>query len=98
MLDFAILTKFVKQNVLVNGVGRACLSDMGLTTFVHNEELEVDNAESNTHAPQWAAPEVFKNGKFSKQSDIFSFGFVAAEVCSQTLQFLWPRLTVRRYS
>jgi len=78
-----VLTELVKQNVLVNAAGRACLSDIGLTAVACEEKLEDDSADSSAHVSQWTAPEVFKNGKFSKQSDTFSLGFVAAEVCSQ---------------
>ena len=78
-----VLTKLLKQNVLVNAAGCACLSDIGFTTFVRDEELGVGDAGNIAHTSQWTAPEVFKNGKFSKQSDVFSFGFVAAEVRSQ---------------
>ena len=92
------LTKFVKQNVLVNAAGCACLSDMGFAAPMCDEELEVGSANKLTRASQWTAPEVFKNGQFSKQSDVFSLGFVAVEVSSQMLHFLYPRLTMRRYS
>ena len=69
--------KLVKNNVLVNATGRACLSDIGFTC----EELDTGSTGSSTHGSRWTAPEVYKNGEFSELSDIFSFGFVAAEVC-----------------
>lgn len=69
-----------KQNVLVNAAGRACLSGIDFT----NEELKADSTESSAHGSSWIAPELFENGNFSKQSDVFSLGFVAAEVCSHT--------------
>jgi len=70
--------KLVKQNILVNAAGRACLSDIGFTT-THDGAMDMDDTESEVHY-RWRAPEVLKDGQFSKQSDIFSFGFVAAEV------------------
>lgn len=77
----AVLIQFVKQIVLVNAAGRACLSDIGFTTFLSSEELEAINDESSTpYFPRWTAPEALKDGKFSVKADIFSFGFVAAEV------------------
>ena len=73
----------IKQNVLVNAAGRACLSDIGFTTLAH-DELKSDGAESSTRSSRWTAPEVSKDSEFSKQSDVFSFGFVAVEVRSQS--------------
>jgi len=70
--------KLVKQNILVNAAGRACLSDIGFTT-THDGAMDMDDTECEVHY-RWRAPEVLKDGRFSKQSDIFSFGFVAAEV------------------
>ena len=78
-----ILMIFLKQNIIVNTAGRACLSDIGFTTSAHGEESITDSTESSTHGSRWAAPEVLKDDNFSKQSDVFSFGFVAAEVCSR---------------
>lgn len=75
-----VLIKLVKENILVNAAGRAQLSDIGFITSTHDEALDVDNTESSVYY-RWRAPEVLKDGRFSKQSDIFSFGFVAAEVC-----------------
>ena len=75
-----VLMKLMKENVLVNAAGRACLSGIDFT----NEESEAASTERSARGSPWIAPEVFKNDKFSKQSDIFSFGFVAAEVGSRT--------------
>ena len=76
-----VLIQFVKQIILVNAAGRACLSDIGFTTSPSSEELEAISAENSTpYFPRWTAPEVLKDGKFSVKADIFSFGFVAAEV------------------
>jgi len=89
-----VLMILVKQTVLINAAGRACLSDIGFT----NEELGADDAESSANGSRWIAPEVFKNRKFSKQSDVFSFGFVASEVCSPIPPPITVVLTMRRYS
>jgi len=69
----------IKRNVLVNAAGRACLSHIGFAA----EKLEADGTGGDASIPQWTAPEIFKNGKFSKPSDVFSFAFVAAEVCTR---------------
>ena len=91
-----VLMKLVKQNILVNAAGRACLSDIGFTTSTHDEVLDEDDAESSDY--RWRAPEVLKDGRFSKQSDIFSFGFVAAEVRLRKRRVLQPQSTMHRYS
>ena len=90
--------KSVKQNVVVNTTGRACLSDIGFPAFAHDEESETGGTGSSTHGSRWTASEVLGNGEFSKQSDVFSFGFVAAEVHSKKSHFLWPLLTIPRSS
>jgi len=76
----ALLTEFVKQNILVNTVGCACLSDVGFATTARNRELESSSNRADTHASRRLAPEIIKNGESSRQSDMFSYGFVAAEV------------------
>ena len=90
--------KLIKQNVLVNAAGRACLSDIGFITSIYNEELTTDDVESSTYCPRWTAPEIFKDGNFSKQSDVFSFGFVAVEVGFQEPRPLRLQSTMPRYS
>lgn len=92
------LTKLVKQNVVVNIAGRACLSDVGFAAFAHNEESQTNGPDNSTQGPRWTAPEVLEIGQFSKQTDVFSFGFVAAEVCSRQHHLLLPQLTIPRYS
>ena len=77
-----ILMELAKENILVNAAGHACLSDIGFATLAHNGELKPDETESGTPSSRWTAPEVSKNSEFSKQSDVFSFGFVAVEVRS----------------
>ena len=71
----------------MNDAGRACLSNIGFTTFTDTEESDEDDTESCADGSRWMAPEVLTNGKFSKRSDVFSFGFVAAEVCSRNATF-----------
>ena len=77
------LINLVKQNVLVDYAGHVRLSDIGFTPFVHDEESETDANGCSTHDPRWTASEVSRNGEYSKQSDVFSFGFVATEVRSR---------------
>lgn len=80
MVHGVALIILVKQSVLINAAGRACLSDVGFTS----KNLEAGSIDGPACGSRWAAPEVFINGEFSEQSDMFSFGFVAAEVCFQS--------------
>ena len=86
-LDFVprgtVLMNLVKRNVLVDSAGRARLSDIGFATFAHKKEPKTGVTGCSTHGSRWTAPEVSKDSEFSKQSDVFSLGFVAAEVRSQ---------------
>ena len=74
-----VLMMLGQQNIIVNAAGRACLSDIGFTS----ETSDADGTETGAHGSRWTAPEIFKHGEFSKQSDVFSFGFVAADVCTR---------------
>ena len=65
--------------------GRARLSGTGFTTATHTKESNIDDTESSIHGSRWIAPEVFKNCNFSKKSDVFAFGFMAAEVRSRKM-------------
>lgn len=90
-----VLTEFVKENVLVNVAGSACLSDVGLPAATLDGKLEFSWDNVGAPASRRVAPEIFKNGESSKQSDMFSYGFVAAEVrcpdhCLPPLQNTFP--------
>ena len=82
----AILTpRFIKQNILVDSEGRARLSDIGFAKLTRNRESQFDWADADADGHRWAALEIFKSGELSKQSDMFSYGFIAAEVRSLTV-------------
>jgi len=70
----------VQQNILVDFAGHARLSDIGLSKLVHTGELGFGWASVGPGGCRWAAPESFQDGKISAQSDVFTYGFVAAEV------------------
>lgn len=74
----------------MNFTGRACLSDAGFAAVVRDKEFEFSWDKLGSHASRWVAPEIFKNGKSSKQSDMFSYGLVAAEVCRPEHHLLSP--------
>jgi len=60
--------------------GHARIADFGLATVTQN----LDSIQSATfqqgHTPRWTAPEVWNEGAYSKEADIFSFAMVMIEV------------------
>ena len=65
----------------MDSAGRARLSDIGLATLhTPNDGSQSNWADVGADGYRWVAPEIFKCDKLSKQSDMFSYGFVAAEV------------------
>jgi len=72
--------KRVKQNILVDSAGHARLSDIGFAKLVPTGEFEFDWAQDGAEGCRWAAPEIFRKGELTEQSDIFAYGFVSAEV------------------
>ena len=75
----------VKENILMDSAGHARLSDIGFAKLVPTGESEFDWAQVGSIGCRWAAPEIFKKGKFTERSDMFSYGFIAAEVRLQTI-------------
>jgi len=95
-----VLTKCAKENILVNSAGRACLSDIGFAKLmsIGESSSRFDWAQVGADGCRWAAPEIFQNGKFTKQSDMFSYGFIAVEVRPLNHCLESPRSTLPRYS
>lgn len=85
-----ILMTRVKQNILVDSAGEARLSNVGFAKLVPADESGFDWADVGVGGCRWAAPEVFLDGKLSKQTDVFSCGFVAAEVRPPNCHFISP--------
>ena len=70
-----------KQNILVNARGYACISDFGLATVIRdNGVTEHGGPIARGHNSMWAAPEILKDARTSKEADVFSYGLVAIEV------------------
>ena len=70
-----------QPNILVDRSGRACIADFGLTKIAKHPH-SVQSASQRHDLPlQWSAPEVLKEGAYSKKADVFSFGMVMYEVC-----------------
>ena len=64
----------------MDSAGHARLSDIGFARLMPAGELNFDWAQVGAAGCRWAAPEIFQKGEFTTQSDVFSYGFVAAEV------------------
>jgi len=58
----------------------AKLTDFGLSRSTEKNYYLIEN--SRTVPLRWTAPEVFKTSRFYKQSDVWSFGVVCWEICS----------------
>ena len=71
----------IQSNILVDISGHARIADFGLTKLT--KHLHSIESASHRHGPllQWSAPEVLKEGAYSKEADVFSFGMVVYEVC-----------------
>ena len=67
-----------QENVLVDGFGRARIADFGLAMVTKNID-SIPSASQNL-SPRWTAPEVLREGKYSKEADVFSFAMVMYEV------------------
>ena len=77
-----VLMTHVKENILVNSAGNACFSDIGFAKLVptRGSRLKFGWAKVGADGCLWAAPEIFQTGKLSNRSDMFPYGFIAAEV------------------
>lgn len=72
-----------KQNILVNAEGDACLADFGLSIVIRNKSSTGGkDREARGHSTLWVAPETLKEGRISKETDVFCYGLVALEVRS----------------
>ncbi|KIJ13324.1 hypothetical protein PAXINDRAFT_81404, partial [Paxillus involutus ATCC 200175] len=87
------------SNVLIDGYGRACISDFGLSMLL--TELGGQTYAASRHAAgalRWTAPELLahwvpkdKEDPLyvfpTPQSDVYSFGMVMLQVCLTTVLF-----------
>jgi len=69
-----------QPNILIDDSDHARIADFGLSMLTQNP----DSMESATilqgFTPRWTAPEVLREGEYSKEADIFSFAMVMIEV------------------
>ncbi|KAF9244247.1 kinase-like domain-containing protein [Melanogaster broomeanus] len=88
------------SNVLIDGNGRACIADFGLSTLLTAlRKLTCATSIYTRRTPRWAAPEVLDldtedeenlSRAPTPQSDIYSFGSIMLQVCrSLTLVMLY---------
>ena len=73
-----------KANILIDGKGRARLTDFGLASIILGEKSPISAQDATvTNVATWAAPEILGGGPASKEGDIFTFSMVAVEVRSR---------------
>lgn len=71
-----------------NGETSAIVTDFGLTTAIDNDSsLFESDRDQNAGAPYFMAPELLRDGKASRQSDIYALGMVADEMVTRTRAF-----------
>ena len=67
--------------------GCARLSDIGFSRPIPTGESGLNWTDAGADGCRWTAPEVFQGGEPSKQSDVFTYGFVSAEVRPHNRRF-----------
>ena len=70
-----------KGNVLIDRHAHARLTCYGLISFVLGPDPTYGRGIAS--ATTWAAPEISKIGKATKEGDIFAFAMLAVEVCTR---------------
>ncbi|KAF5343973.1 hypothetical protein D9756_011431 [Leucocoprinus leucothites] len=77
-------------NILVNDLGKACITDFGLS-LVHTDKTfayTLASSDANGYSLRWAAPELLEDGaRATLASDIWAFGCVCYEVMAGLLPF-----------
>ena len=69
-----------QPNILVDDYGNARIADFGFTTVTRNSDSMGTVSCHHGNTPRWTAPEVLKEGPYSKEADIFAFAMVMIEV------------------
>ena len=81
----------------MDSTGHARLSDIGFSNLIATGDSGFDWDQVGTDGCRWAAAEIFQNGELTKQSDVFSYGFIAAEVHLPSCYLVPPQLILTRY-
>jgi serine/threonine protein kinase len=63
------------SNILINGEGRALISDFGSS---RSESVDITPTSSGTD--QYGAPEIFYSEDWTRQVDVYSFGLILYEI------------------
>ncbi|KAF9445045.1 kinase-like protein, partial [Macrolepiota fuliginosa MF-IS2] len=76
-------------NVLVNEIGRACITDFGLSRLLTEKTFAITNATSSMggFSSRWTAPELLEAPQASRAGDIWAFGSVCYEISTRLLPF-----------
>jgi len=70
-----------QSNILVDRFGQAQITDFAHATMTLTQGPACDTQEARGRSTQWTAPEILEGqGRFTKESDIFSFAMVMVEV------------------
>jgi len=64
----------------MDNYGHARIADSGLAMVTQNLDSIRSISSQHGNTPRWAAPEVLKEGIYSKEADVFSFAMVMIEV------------------
>ena len=85
LISHNLTREFIQANILIDGQGRARISDFGLS-LVRSHSTLVKQAETPVcgTAP-WMAPELLKGGQITIASDVYGFAMTMYEVCHQFL-------------
>ncbi|KAI3965794.1 hypothetical protein MKX01_010751 [Papaver californicum] len=70
------------SNLLVDKNWTVKVGDFGLSRLKHATYL---SGKSGKGTPQWMAPEVMRNDPLDEKSDVFSFGVILWELCTQMI-------------
>jgi hypothetical protein len=74
------------RNILVGDDGTARITDFGLARFVLHAGAS-GQTDSNVGAVAWMSPEAVAKRRYSKKSDVWSFGCTLWELCVRELPF-----------
>lgn len=79
-LSFAAVLTHAQPNILVDAVGRARITDFGLTVFTQNQDSIKSVSNDQDQTVRWIAPEILNGqGAYSKEADVFSLAMVMIE-------------------
>lgn len=78
----------LQANVLVDASGRPCITDFGLTRFIHSQpSIAATSTFSGKGSLRWQAPELIRtisgeqgNMNITTESDVYAYGCVCLEV------------------